>query len=84
LLQLDPCVVVLGAAINGELLLVGGVSSELQNRFRAIDLMAHIADKVGGKAGGRNRSAHSVGGDVGTASATLKKVGDWVRDKMSA
>jgi alanyl-tRNA synthetase len=64
-------VVVLGAAAEGRVSLIVGVSKDLIGRVQAGKVVGLIAAKVGGKGGGRPDLAEAGGSDVGGLDAAL-------------
>lgn len=80
--ELNPCVVVLGTLIDGQIVLLGGVSPELHSKIKAVDLMNHVGVLVGSAAWGRAHTAHVVGGDPDRLPAAMEEVETWVRDQL--
>jgi alanyl-tRNA synthetase len=56
-------VVVLGSATNGNVSLIVGVTKDLTGRVQAGKVIAPVAQKVGGKGGGRPDLAEAGGKD---------------------
>ena len=56
-------VVVLGSATNGNVSLIVGVTKDLTSRVQAGKVIAPVAQKVGGKGGGRPDLAEAGGKD---------------------
>jgi alanyl-tRNA synthetase len=74
--------VVLLASIDGEKInLACGVSSDLTGKYRAGDLMKHVAPLVGGKGGGKPDKAKGAGSDKAALPAALAAVEEWVAEK---
>jgi len=64
-------VVVLGSATNGNVALIVGVTKDLTSRIQAGKVIASVAQKVGGKGGGRPDLAEAGGKDPGALDAAL-------------
>jgi alanyl-tRNA synthetase len=69
--KLGEGVVVLGAAIDGKVTLIAGVTKELTGKVQAGKIVGLLAAKVGGKGGGRPDLAEAGGSDAGALDATL-------------
>ncbi len=64
-------VVVLGSASDGNVSLIAGVTKDLISRVQAGKVIAPIAQKVGGKGGGRPDLAEAGGKDASALDAAL-------------
>jgi alanyl-tRNA synthetase len=64
-------VVVLGSASNGSVSLIVGVTKDLISRVQAGKVIGPVAQKVGGKGGGRPDLAEAGGKDAGALDAAL-------------
>ena len=64
-------VVVLGSASNGNVSLIVGVTKDLTGRVPAGKVIGPVAEKVGGKGGGRPDLAEAGGKDAGALDAAL-------------
>ncbi|MGD0442345.1 MAG: alanine--tRNA ligase [Edaphobacter sp.] len=69
--KLGSGVVVLGAAVDGKVSLIVGVTKDLTSRVQAGKVVGLLAAKVGGKGGGRPDLAEAGGSDVGSLDAAL-------------
>jgi alanyl-tRNA synthetase len=69
--KLGSGVVVLGSATNGNVSLIVGVTKDLTSRVQAGKIIAPVAQKVGGKGGGRPDLAEAGGKDPGALDAAL-------------
>jgi alanyl-tRNA synthetase len=76
--KLGSGVVVLGAAAEGRVSLIVGVSKDLTGRVQAGKIVGAIAAKVGGKGGGRPDLAEAGGTDVAGLDAALASALDVV------
>jgi alanyl-tRNA synthetase len=80
--QLNDCVVVLAAASEGRVALVGGVHGAALDKIKAGDLVAHVAARIGGKGGGRADMAQGGGTDGPELDAALAGVADWLASRL--
>src|SRR5205807_8715236 len=64
-------VVVLGSATNGNVALIVGVTKDLTSRIQAGKVIGPVAQKVGGKGGGRPDLAEAGGKDPSALDAAL-------------
>ena len=72
--KLGSGVVVLGSAMNGSVGLIVGVTKDLTSKIQAGKVIGPIAQKVGGKGGGRPDLAEAGGKDPGALDAALGEV----------
>jgi alanyl-tRNA synthetase len=80
--KLGSGVVVLGAAAEGRVSLIVGVSKDLTGRVQAGKIVGAIAAKVGGKGGGRPDLAEAGGSDVAGLDAALASAKDVVGELL--
>jgi alanyl-tRNA synthetase len=76
--KLGSGVVVLGAAVDGKVSLIVGVTKDLTSRVQAGKVVGLLAAQVGGKGGGRPDLAEAGGSDVGSLDAALGKAAEVV------
>ena len=69
--KLGSGIVVLGSTTNGNVSLIVGVTKDLTNRIQAGKVIAPVAQKVGGKGGGRPDLAEAGGKDPGALDSAL-------------
>jgi alanyl-tRNA synthetase len=69
--KLGSGVVVLGSASNGNVALIVGVTKDLTARVQAGKVIAPVAQKIGGKGGGRPDLAEAGGKDASSLDAAL-------------
>ncbi|HHM05360.1 MAG TPA: alanine--tRNA ligase [Gammaproteobacteria bacterium] len=81
--KLKSCAVVLGAAADGKVMLVAGVTTDVVSRVKAGDLVNHVAAQVGGRGGGRPDMAQAGGNDPAALPAALESVVEWVRQRCA-
>ena len=72
--KLGSGVVVLGSATDGNVALIVGVTKDLTSRVQAGKVIGPVAQKVGGKGGGRPDMAEAGGKDPGALDAALGEV----------
>src|ERR1700730_267639 len=72
--KLGSGVVVLGSATNGNVALIVGVTKDLTSRVQAGKVIGPVAQRVGGKGGGRPDLAEAGGKDPGALDAALSEV----------
>jgi alanyl-tRNA synthetase len=72
--KLGSGVVVVGSAANGSVSLIVGVTKDLTGRIQAGKVIAPVAQKVGGKGGGRPDLAEAGGKDAAALDAALGEV----------
>ncbi len=81
--KLGSAVVVLATETDGKVSLVAGVTKDLTGRMKAGDLIKAVAEKVGGRGGGRPDMAQAGGTDPAGIPAALDLVDDWVRGNLA-
>ena len=81
--KLGSGVVVLGSASNGSVSLIVGVTKDLTGRIPAGKVIAPVAERVGGKGGGRPDLAEAGGKDPGSLDAALGEVYQVVETLLS-
>ena len=72
--KLGSGVVVVGSASNGSVSLIAGVTKDLTSRVQAGKVVGAIAEKVGGKGGGRPDLAEAGGKDPAALDSALAEV----------
>ncbi|MGB5355032.1 MAG: alanine--tRNA ligase [Woeseia sp.] len=80
--KLQSAVVVLGSVEDGKVRLAAGVTKNNLDRIRAGDVIQPIAEKVGGRGGGRPDFAQAGGTDPDSLDAALAAVPDWVARQL--
>jgi len=71
--KLGSAVVVLGSASNGNVSLIVGVTKDLTSRIQAGKIIGPVAQKVGGKGGGRPDLAEAGGKDAAALDSALSE-----------
>jgi len=79
--KLEPAVIVLAATDGNKVSVAAGVSKSVTNRFKAGELVNHVAQQVGGKGGGRPDMAMAGGSDPSKLDEALASVQAWVESK---
>ena len=82
-IKLGSGVVVLGAAVDGKVSLIVGVTKDLTAKVQAGKIVGLLAAQVGGKGGGRPDLAEAGGSDVGSLDAALKGAAEVVEGLLS-
>ncbi|MCE3026758.1 MULTISPECIES: alanine--tRNA ligase [unclassified Salinicola] len=80
--KLGSGVLVLGAAQEGKVSLIAGVTDDLTGRLKAGELVNHVAAQVGGKGGGRADMAQAGGSDPSQLPQALDSVHAWVAEQL--
>jgi len=80
--KLADCVVLLAAAADGKVALVGGVHGRALGKIKAGDVVAHVAAQIGGKGGGRPDMAQGGGIDSPALDAALAALPEWLAAHM--
>ena len=81
--KLGSGVVVLGAAADGRVTLIVGVTKDLTGRVMAGKIVSALAGLVGGKGGGRPDLAEAGGNDVGGLDGALVKAAEIVGQMLA-
>ncbi|WP_434928606.1 alanine--tRNA ligase [Shewanella sp. HL-SH2] len=80
--KLKSAVIVLGVATEGKVNLIAGVSNDLTKQIKAGELVAMIAQQVGGKGGGRPDMAQAGGTQPENLDAALALVLPWLTERL--
>ena len=80
--KLQSAVVVVGSVDDGKVRLAAGVTKDNTDRIRAGDLIKPVAEKVGGKGGGRPDFAQAGGSIPEALDDALGSVSDWVAAQL--
>lgn len=76
-------VVIILAAVNGDKInLAAGVTKDLTDYIKAGEIIAILAEKVGGKGGGRPDFAQAGGYDVAALSKALSSITETIKEKL--
>ncbi len=81
--KLESAVVVLGSVENGKVRLAAGVTKNNVGRIRAGDVIQPVAEKIGGRGGGRPDFAQAGGSDPAGLDAALAAVPAWVAEQLA-
>ena len=79
--QLKSAVIVLGVAEGDKVSLIAGVTPDLTGRFKAGELVNHVASQVGGKGGGRPDMAQAGGTQPANLANALASVSAWLSER---
>ncbi|HGX3736287.1 TPA: alanine--tRNA ligase [Escherichia coli] len=80
--QLGSTIIVLATVVEGKVSLIAGVSKNVTDRVKAGELIGMVAQRVGGKGGGRPDMAQAGGTDAAALPAALASVKGWVSAKL--
>jgi alanyl-tRNA synthetase len=82
--KLKSAAIVLGSVNgdDGKVTLIAGVTPDLIGKVKAGDLVNHVAQRVGGKGGGRPDMAQAGGTDAAALPAALESVKAWVEERL--
>ena len=81
--KLKSAIIVLGTSKDGKVNLIVGVSNDLTKKVKAGELVAMVAQQVGGKGGGRPDMAQAGGTQPENLAAALALVSPWVNERLS-
>ncbi len=80
--KLGSSVIVLATVSDNKVSLVAGVSKNLTEKIKAGQLVNMIAEKVGGKGGGRPDMAMAGGTESSALPSALESVETWVKARL--
>ncbi|WP_145541743.1 alanine--tRNA ligase [Yersinia alsatica] len=80
--QLGSAIIVLATTADDKVSLIVGVTKDLTSKVKAGELIADIAQQVGGKGGGRPDMAQAGGSDVQALPSALASVEAWVESRL--
>jgi len=80
--KLKSAVIVLGATDGNKITLIAGVTADLTGKVKAGEAVAHVAQQIGGKGGGRPDMAQGGGTDASKLPAALASVKGWVEQRL--
>jgi len=81
--KLGDCVVLLASVNDGKVALVAGVHGKALGKVKAGELVAHVAQQINGKGGGRPDMAQGGGDDTPQLAVALNEVPDWVGARLT-
>jgi len=79
--KLGSAIILLSAVEGDKVALVAGVTKDLTDRFKAGDLLKHVAEQVDGRGGGRPDMAQGGGNNPAALPAALESVKNWVSEQ---
>ena len=79
--KLVSAVIVLAVADGDKVSLAAGVTNDLIGKYKAGDLVNHVAQQLGGKGGGKPDMAMAGGTNAAALPTALASVKDWVASK---
>jgi len=80
--KLKSAVIVLGSIDGERVTLIAGVTPDLVGKIKAGEAVAHVAQQVGGKGGGRPDMAQGGGTEPAKLPAALASVKAWVEQRL--
>ena len=80
--KLKSAAIVLGSVADGKVTLIAGVTADLIGKVKAGDLVNHVAQRVGGKGGGRPDMAQAGGTDAAALPAARESVKAGVEERL--
>ena len=81
--RLKSCVVLLASVVNGRVMLISGVTSDLTSKVKAGELVNFVAGQIGGKGGGRPDMAQAGGTDVAALPKAMEGVSAWLEEHLA-
>ena len=81
--QLTDCVVLLAGAADGRVSLVAGVNGKANGRIKAGEVVAHVANQIDGKGGGRPDMAQGGGVDKPQLPDILAGTVAWIGKQLA-
>lgn len=81
--KLKSAIILLGTAKDGKVNLIAGVSNDLTAKVKAGELVAMVAQQVGGKGGGRPDMAQAGGTQVENLDAALASASAWIAERLA-
>ncbi len=82
--KLQSGIAVIATSRGDKVSLIVGVTNDLTHRFNAGSIVNQIAEKVGGKGGGRADMAQAGGNQPENLSKALTETTDWLKSELSA
>lgn len=79
--KLAPAVVVLATVTDGKISLVAGITKDISSRISAVELIRVLAERIGGKGGGRADMAQAGGNNPAAVTEALAAVVPWVEQR---
>ncbi|MBU2479045.1 MAG: alanine--tRNA ligase, partial [Gammaproteobacteria bacterium] len=81
--KLGSAAILLATVAEGKVSLIAGVTKDQVGRIKAGDLVNCVAEKVGGRGGGRPDMAQAGGTQPENLDAALINVVDWVKSQLN-
>ncbi|MFW5450017.1 MAG: alanine--tRNA ligase [Methylophagaceae bacterium] len=80
--KLGTAAIILSSVDGDKITLIAGVTKDATDKIKAGDLVAHVANQVGGKGGGRPDMAQGGGNQPENLTIALKSVASWINSKL--
>jgi alanyl-tRNA synthetase len=81
--KMQSGIIMLATANEGKVGLIAGVTKDLIGKVKAGELVNMVAQKVGGKGGGRPDMAQAGGSQPENITSALETVQPWLAEKLS-
>ena len=81
--KMGNAAIVLSSVRDGKVSLIAGVSKGCTDRIKAGELVNAVAEKVGGRGGGRADMAQAGGSQPENLDAALASVKDWIESRLN-
>ncbi len=81
--KMGSAAIVLSTVKDGKVSLIAGVSKDCTDRIKAGELVNLVAEKVGGRGGGRPDMAQAGGNQPENLDAALAAVSGWVKSRLN-
>jgi alanyl-tRNA synthetase len=82
--KLGAAAIILAGIDGDKVALVAGVTKAESKRIKAGEMLAMVAEQIGGRGGGRPDMAQGGGGDPAALPAALESVAKWVAQQIEA
>ena len=82
--KLGTAVILLATVEGDKVSLIAGVTKDATDRIKAGDLVNFVAEKVGGRGGGRADMAQAGGNNPAGLAGALQHVPEWINQQLSA
>jgi alanyl-tRNA synthetase len=80
--KLSPAAIILASVQDdSKITLIAGVTADINNKIKAVELVNYVANQVGGKGGGRADMAQAGGNQPENLAAALDSVAAWIQTK---
>jgi len=81
--KIQSGIVIIATAKDTKVSLIAGVTKDITKQFKAGDLVNRVAEKVGGRGGGRPDMAQAGGNQPENLNAALDDISNWLAKELS-